>query len=379
MSRDLASANRELEKLSRQDGLTGIANRRYFDSYLVTEVRRGTRERQPLSLILSDVDHFKAFNDCYGHQAGDDCLRPVAAASWDCPAAYLSRGNHVLHFRQRLGLDLADALGRDLELGGKLVQRCRVLFPQPARFDDAAAARIEARQCGLQAARPKSFILLRLGDFGGPRRAVGEVGDRRIRLVVVARRLQRNLLAREPHLHFGDLLGLDAKLSSHGPDLGLRQRVERGLHAAKVEEELSLRLGGGDLYHAPVAQYALVDLGAYPMDRERYEPYPALRVEALDRFHQTDVAFLDQISLRQSVTHVAAGDGDHQAEVREHQRSRRFDVVLGPEFARELALLLERKDRKTIHRLDIAFQASYGYGQRHCASHLLLPPASLLP
>jgi diguanylate cyclase (GGDEF)-like protein len=80
MSRDLASANLELEKLSRQDGLTGIANRRYFDSYLVNEVRRAARERQPLSLILSDVDHFKAFNDCYGHQAGDDCLRRVAAA-----------------------------------------------------------------------------------------------------------------------------------------------------------------------------------------------------------------------------------------------------------------------------------------------------------
>jgi diguanylate cyclase (GGDEF)-like protein len=80
MSRDLASANRELEKLSRQDGLTGIANRRYFDSYLLTEVRRALREKAPVSLILSDVDHFKAFNDCYGHQAGDDCLRRVAAA-----------------------------------------------------------------------------------------------------------------------------------------------------------------------------------------------------------------------------------------------------------------------------------------------------------
>jgi len=79
-SRELAAANRELENLSRQDGLTGIANRRYFDTYLVTEIKRASRERQPLSLILADVDHFKAYNDFYGHQAGDDCLRQVASA-----------------------------------------------------------------------------------------------------------------------------------------------------------------------------------------------------------------------------------------------------------------------------------------------------------
>jgi diguanylate cyclase (GGDEF)-like protein len=79
-SRELAAANRELENLSRQDSLTGIANRRYFDSYLLTEVRRASRDREPLSLILADVDNFKAYNDCYGHQAGDDCLRHVASA-----------------------------------------------------------------------------------------------------------------------------------------------------------------------------------------------------------------------------------------------------------------------------------------------------------
>jgi diguanylate cyclase (GGDEF)-like protein len=80
MTRELANANRELEKLSRHDGLTGIANRRYFDSYLQAELRRAAREHQPLSLILADVDDFKAFNDHYGHQAGDDCLKQVAAA-----------------------------------------------------------------------------------------------------------------------------------------------------------------------------------------------------------------------------------------------------------------------------------------------------------
>lgn len=79
-SRELAAANRELENLSRQDSLTGIANRRYFDSYLLTEIKRASRDREPLSLILADVDNFKAFNDCYGHQAGDDCLRQVASA-----------------------------------------------------------------------------------------------------------------------------------------------------------------------------------------------------------------------------------------------------------------------------------------------------------
>ncbi len=80
MSRELSVANRELEKLTRQDGLTGIANRRYLDSYLLTEVRRAVREPQPVSMILADVDYFKAFNDYYGHQAGDDCLRQVATA-----------------------------------------------------------------------------------------------------------------------------------------------------------------------------------------------------------------------------------------------------------------------------------------------------------
>jgi diguanylate cyclase (GGDEF)-like protein len=67
-----------LLSLSLSDGLTGIANRRHFDEFLEQEWRRAAREETPLSLIMSDIDFFKAYNDTYGHMAGDDCLRQVA-------------------------------------------------------------------------------------------------------------------------------------------------------------------------------------------------------------------------------------------------------------------------------------------------------------
>ncbi len=69
-----------LKRISQVDGLTGIANRRYFDEYLNKEWRRALRSAQMLALIMMDVDHFKAYNDGYGHQAGDDCLRKMARA-----------------------------------------------------------------------------------------------------------------------------------------------------------------------------------------------------------------------------------------------------------------------------------------------------------
>jgi len=77
---ELQIANKRLEELSRVDGLTGIANRRRLDEELDREWKRMLREKRPLSVVLCDIDHFKLYNDTYGHQGGDECLIRVANA-----------------------------------------------------------------------------------------------------------------------------------------------------------------------------------------------------------------------------------------------------------------------------------------------------------
>jgi diguanylate cyclase (GGDEF)-like protein len=77
--RRLEEMQRQLEALSNQDALTGIANRRAFETRLSLALADAARRREPLALALCDVDDFKAYNDRYGHPAGDACLRDVAA------------------------------------------------------------------------------------------------------------------------------------------------------------------------------------------------------------------------------------------------------------------------------------------------------------
>lgn len=75
---ELEAANRELQIMAMMDGLTGIANRRYFDDQYERRWRTALRQGSSLSVIMADIDWFKAYNDEYGHQAGDDCLKLVA-------------------------------------------------------------------------------------------------------------------------------------------------------------------------------------------------------------------------------------------------------------------------------------------------------------
>jgi diguanylate cyclase (GGDEF)-like protein len=93
---DLQTANEKLTHLASFDGLTQVANRRRFDEYLQQEWQRMMRDHLPLSLILCDIDFFKVYNDTYGHQVGDDCLRQVA---------------QVIHEAAKRSIDLAARYG----------------------------------------------------------------------------------------------------------------------------------------------------------------------------------------------------------------------------------------------------------------------------
>jgi two-component system chemotaxis family response regulator WspR len=76
--RQLVEKNLELERLTHVDGLTGLSNRRFFNSYIESEWNRAVRSKGPLSVLMVDVDFFKLYNDTYGHIAGDDVLKQIA-------------------------------------------------------------------------------------------------------------------------------------------------------------------------------------------------------------------------------------------------------------------------------------------------------------
>lgn len=84
MRDQMAQMNRELTKLSQIDGLTGLYNRRTFEVEADKLWRHSARSKAPLAVMLMDVDHFKAYNDFYGHPAGDQCLRAVGRVLSDC-------------------------------------------------------------------------------------------------------------------------------------------------------------------------------------------------------------------------------------------------------------------------------------------------------
>ena len=95
-TRELEALNASLERMATEDGLTGLANRRALDQFVNAAWRHSRRHELPIAIVLIDVDHFKQFNDRYGHPMGDACLRRIAA---------------LLKRHARRGMDLAARYG----------------------------------------------------------------------------------------------------------------------------------------------------------------------------------------------------------------------------------------------------------------------------
>jgi diguanylate cyclase (GGDEF)-like protein/PAS domain S-box-containing protein len=119
----LLGLQKELEELSYKDGLTGVANRRRFDALMEIEWSNARRNKQPLSLVMLDIDYFKQYNDHYGHLEGDQCLKLVARILGK--AATRARDFVARYGGDEFVLVLPET---DESAARKIAERCRELF-----------------------------------------------------------------------------------------------------------------------------------------------------------------------------------------------------------------------------------------------------------
>lgn len=151
---ELEKQNIELLHLSQLDGMTETANRRYFDQCALIELNRALRHRQFISVIMLDIDHFKAYNDTYGHLQGDDCIQRVAA---------------IIKQQKRRPTDLVARYG-----GEEFV----LLLPETelagaVKIAEAIRTAIEAEQISHHGSLTAKYVTVSLGVAGG----IPSVGD----------------------------------------------------------------------------------------------------------------------------------------------------------------------------------------------------------
>lgn len=134
----LLRLQKEFEELSFKDGLTGVANRRMFDSVMESEWVNARRCNQPLSIIMLDIDYFKQYNDHYGHIQGDDCLKQVAQTL--SSAATRSRDFFARYGGEEFVMVLPET---DADAAHKIAERCRnLIFKAQIPHDKSAVSQI---------------------------------------------------------------------------------------------------------------------------------------------------------------------------------------------------------------------------------------------
>ncbi|MCB5185879.1 sensor domain-containing diguanylate cyclase [Methylobacillus gramineus] len=141
---------KELEELSFKDGLTGVANRRMFDSIMEIEWANARRNNQPLSIIMLDIDFFKQYNDCYGHIQGDECLKQVAKVL--ASAASRARDFFARFGGEEFVLVLPET---DAESAKIVAERCRnLVFKEQIPHAQSAISQILTISMGLDTIVP---------------------------------------------------------------------------------------------------------------------------------------------------------------------------------------------------------------------------------
>jgi diguanylate cyclase (GGDEF)-like protein/PAS domain S-box-containing protein len=154
-------AEEALKALANVDGLTGLANRRSFDQALATACSRAQENGAPVSVLIADVDHFKAYNDFYGHQKGDECLRAVAAvirgaASQPMYVAARFGGEEFIMLMPDTPREAAIRLGEQLR---EAVHRCRLEHLASETSNVVTVSIGAATMCGVDGVAPEGIIM----------------------------------------------------------------------------------------------------------------------------------------------------------------------------------------------------------------------------
>jgi diguanylate cyclase (GGDEF)-like protein len=174
---ELEATNRRLAALATQDDLTGLSNHRAFQERLTAEVRRADRYQAPLVLIMIDVDHFKQYNDTYGHPAGDTVLKRIAVL--------LQSGIRDTDMAARYGGEEFALILPEMDRGSALTVAERVRAAVASAPWEKRAVTVSLGVCSLsQAADPSALIvcaddaLYRSKKNGKNRVTYGCPGDR---------------------------------------------------------------------------------------------------------------------------------------------------------------------------------------------------------
>ncbi len=240
---------------------------------------------------------------------------------------------------------LAYALSRHAIAIRQFLQRRLIVFVQPAGADNVLATLVQTLHRVGQLVGRLLFPVIIFNAIGKVRRFILQVEHRCHRLaigLVVRRHVEGHVLRRHTGFHFTYVFARHAQLTGHHLDFILVKPAQTLLSFTQVKEQLTLRFGGRDFHNTPVTQNVFVNFSLNPVYGEGNQTHAHFRVETTHGFHQANVAFLNQIRLRQAIARVITSNMNNKAQVRQDQPFRCFQIALVMQLFSKLPLFISR-------------------------------------